>query len=72
MWKRLVTLMLVACLFAGNTGCALVTKGDSQWEVYCGIRTEQKSEEAGSVGIESSVLEKLIESFTDGETTEAE
>jgi hypothetical protein len=72
MLKSLITLVFVVCLFAGNTGCAIVTKGDSQWEIYCGIRTKQNSEQPGSVGVESAVFEKLIESFTDGETTDAE
>ncbi len=72
MRKTLTTLVLALCLFTTAPGCALVTKGDAQWEAYCGIRTKQTSEEAGSVGIESAVLEKLIESLTDGEVTDAE
>ena len=72
MRNSFVSLMLVACLFVGNTGCAVVTKGDSAWEAYCGVRTKQNSEEPGSVGVESAVLERLIDNLTDGEVTEAE
>lgn len=72
MRKSFVALMLVACLFVGNTGCALVTKGDASWEAYCGVRTTQNSDEAASIGVESPVLERMIDNLTDGETTEAE
>ena len=72
MRNSFVALMLVVCLFVGNTGCALVTKGDASWEVYCGVRTTQNSDEPASVGIESDVLERLIDNLTDGEATEAE
>lgn len=72
MRNSFVALMLVACLFVGSTGCAVVTKGDSTWEVFCGIRTKQNSEEPASVGVESAVLERLIDNLTDGEATEAE
>lgn len=72
MRNSFVALMLVACLFVGNTGCAFVTKGDASWEVYGGVRTTQNSDEPASVGIESPVLERLIDNLTDGEVTEAE
>jgi len=56
-----------------TSGCAVLTKGSGSWEIYCGVRTEQTSEEPASVGIElSPVLERMIDNLTDGETTEAE
>lgn len=72
MRKSFVTLMLVAGLLVGAFGCAVVTKGNSSWEVFCGVRTEQISEETASVSVESEVLERLIDNLTDGEATEAE
>ena len=72
MRKSFVALMLVACLFVGNTGCAFVTKGDASWEVYGGVRTTQKSEEPASIGIVSPVIERMIDNLTDGEATEVE
>jgi len=72
MRKSFVTLMLVVGLLVGTSGCAIVTKGNGSWEAFCGIRTEKISEEPASVGIESDVLERLIDNLTDGEVTEAE
>ena len=72
MKNSFVALMLVAGLFIGTSGCHVITKGNSSWEVYGGVRTEQISEEPASVGIESPVLERLIDNLTDGEATEAE
>jgi len=73
MRKNFVALMLVACLFVGNAGCAFVTKGSGTWEAYCGVRTEQTSEQPASVGVElAPVIERMIDNLTDGETTEAE
>ena len=72
MRKSFVALMLVVGLLVGTSGCAVVTKGSGTWEAYCGVRTEKTSEEPASVGIESPVLERMIDNLTDGETTEAE
>ncbi|RLC88977.1 MAG: hypothetical protein DRJ03_00005 [Chloroflexi bacterium] len=72
MTKRLATLLLTVCLAVGATGCAFTTTGEASWEVYGGIRTRQLSEEPAKVEIESSVVDKIVESLTDGEVTEAE
>lgn len=72
MTKRFATLLLTVCLAVGTTGCAFTTTGKASWEVYGGVRTEQLSDEPSKVEIESSVVDKIVESFTDGEVTEAE
>lgn len=72
MLKSFVTLMLVVGLLVGTSGCAVFTEGSGNWEAYCGVRTEQTSDESVSVGIESPVIERLIDNLTDGEATEAE
>ena len=73
MRKSFATLMLAVGLLIGTSGCAFVTKGSGTWEAYCGVRTEQTSEQPASVGVElAPVIERMIDNLTDGETTEAE
>lgn len=72
MRRSLVLLTLVVGLLVGSTGCAIVTKGSGSWEVFYGVRSAQNSDEPASVGVESDVLERLIDNLTDGEVTEAE
>lgn len=73
MRNRFATLLLAACLVVGPvTGCSFTTTGEANWEVYGGVRTRQLSEESASVEIQSSVVDKVIYSLTDGEVTEAE
>lgn len=72
MRKSFVLLTLVVGLLVGISGCAVVTNGSASWEVFYGVRHTQGSEEPASVGIESEVLERLIDNLTDGEVTEAE
>lgn len=72
MRKSFVALMLVVGLLVGTSGCAVITKGNASWEVFFGVRHGQVGEEPASVGVESPVLERLIDNLTDGEVTEAE
>lgn len=72
MRKNIVAWLMAVCLLVGTSGCHVVTKGSGTWEAYCGVRTEKTSEEPASVGVESPVIERLIDNLTDGETTEAE
>lgn len=73
MRKRFVTSLLAVCLLVGPiSGCSFTTTGEANWEVYGGVRTRQLSEEPASVEIKSSVVDKVVDSLTDGEVTEAE
>lgn len=72
MTTKVKTLMLTACLLLGTSGCAAITTGEASWEVFAGCRTKQHSEEGAEVRIESSVVEKIVDSMTDKEITEAE
>ena len=72
MTKRLATLLLTVCLAVGATGCAVTTAGEASWELYGGFRTRQHSEEPAKITVESSVVDKVVDSLIDGEVTEAE
>ena len=72
MRRILATLLLAVCLFGGTSGCAVTTTGEASWELYGGVRTRQHSEEPAKVEVESSVVDSIVNSFTDGEVTEAE
>jgi len=72
MTKRFATLMLAVCLAVGTIGCSIGTQGEASWELYAGFRTKQHSEEPAKIVIESSVVDKIVESLTDGEVSEAE
>lgn len=65
-WK---TLVVVSFILLGITGCVITTSGSGSWEIYTGVRTTQHSDEPSRVQIESSVVDKIIDSFTDGEVT---
>lgn len=70
MRKGFVVLILTLCLFI--TGCGFVTSGEGSWEIYGGFRTKQYSTEPANISIQSDVLDKIVDSFTDGEVSEAE
>ena len=72
MRKKLITLLLAVCLFASTAGCAFTTTGEAGWEVYFGIKTKQYSEQPGKVQIESSAVDRIIESLTDGKVSNEE
>lgn len=72
MRKKLITLLLAVCLFASTAGCALTTTGEGSWEIYGGVRTTQTSDQPAEVKIRSNIINKIVESFADGEITEAE
>jgi len=72
MKKYLITLLLAACLSLGTAGCVVTTTGEASWEAYIGIRTRQHSEEPSKVEIQSSVVDKIADSLTDGEVSEVE
>jgi len=68
MKKCFLMLMLTLCLFVGSTGCSIVTTGDGSWEAYVGVRTKGPAK----VEIKSTVVDKIVDSFTDGEISEDE
>jgi len=73
MTSKFATLFLTVCLAIGTTGCAVTTTGESRWEVFCGIKTTQVSKDKeAKVEIKSSVVDKIVGSFVDGEVSEAE
>ena len=72
MRKRFATLLLAACLLVGTTGCTITTTGEGSWEVYGGVRTKQHSEGPAKGEFESSVVDTIVDSLTDGEVSEAE
>lgn len=72
MRKNFVTLLLATFLLFGTTGCAFTTQGDGSWEIYAGIKTKQHSEQPAKVTIESSVVDKIVDSLTDGKVSETE
>jgi hypothetical protein len=53
-------------------GCSLGTTGTGSWEIYTGVRTEQIGEQPPKITIESTVVDKIIDSFTDGKVTKEE
>jgi len=63
---------LLATIFLFSAGCAIKTGGKSTWTIFCGISTEQQSEEQASVSVESTVVDKIVDSLTDGEISDAE
>lgn len=65
-------LFAVCCLLVGTAGCTVTTSGESSWEVYTGIRARQTGETPASVSIESTVVDKIVDSLIDGEVTEEE
>lgn len=66
-----VMLLFVICLF---TGCSIPTTGKANWEASftIGIKTEQLSEEPARVGIESTVVDKFVDSLTDSKVSNDE
>lgn len=59
---------VVLCL----SGCSLTTTGESSREIYIGVRTKQHSETPAKVEYQSTIIDKYMESLTDGKTTKAE
>lgn len=72
MTKKFATLLLTACLAVGTIGCAVTTAGEASWEMYGGVRTRQHSDEPAKVNIQSSVVDKIVDSLTDGEVSDDE
>ncbi len=78
-WKGVVMnkstvskLFAVCLLLIGITGCTASTSGESTWEVYGGFRARQIGETPASVSVQSTVVDKIVDSLTDGEVTEEE
>lgn len=69
MRKRLMTLLLTVCLLANTTGCAIITGNEGSWELYVGVRTKQIGNKPARVEIQSTVVEKIVDSFTDGKVS---
>ncbi len=65
-------LFAVCLLLIGTAGCNVTTTGESNWEVYTGFRTRSIGDKPSSVSIKSSVVDKIVDSITDGEVTEEE
>jgi cytochrome b561 len=73
MYKSFAILLLSVCMIIiPISGCAVSTQGDASWELYAGFRTKQHSEEPAKITVESSVVDKIVDSLTDGEVSEAE
>lgn len=72
MTRKLATLLLVVCVTVWATGCAVSTTGSASWELYCGFRTIQNSEEPSKAEFDFSIFDKMIDSIIDGEVYEDE
>lgn len=72
MTKKLSALLLTVCVAVGAIGCAVSTTGSASWELYGGFRTIQNSEGPSTVELGSSVVDKIMNSLTDGEVSEVE
>lgn len=72
MFKKITIFMLTLCLMVGSTGCVVDTGGDASWEFYGGIRTKQISKAPAKVEIQSTVIDKIVDMFTDDKVTDAE
>lgn len=72
MTKRFAILLLAICLALGAIGCVVTTAGEGSWELYGGFRTKQYGKEPAKITIKSNVVDKIVDSFTDGEVTEDE
>ncbi len=72
MKNRFAVIMLSVCLLFGTAGCAVTTEGNSSWEVYGGLRMNQDSEKPAKVSVGSTILDRIVDSLTDGEVTEKE
>ncbi|KKN91215.1 hypothetical protein LCGC14_0220830 [marine sediment metagenome] len=72
MTKKFVTLTLGAFMMIGIMGCTITTAGEASWEMYGGFRTRQHSDIPAKVTIQSSVVDKIVDSLTDGEVSEEE
>lgn len=70
--KKYVGLFFSACLLIGTVGCAAITSGSGSWEIYGGVRTKQDGDKPAKIEIQSSVVDKIVDSLTDGEVTDAE
>lgn len=68
--KKKILPLAVAIFFL--SGCSITTIGESSREIYIGIRTKQHSEQPAKTEIQSSVVDKFIDSLQDGKTTPAE
>ena len=69
MRKIIWATILATCLMAG---CAIGTTGEASWELCLGFKTKQISDEKAEITISSSVVDKVVDSLTDGKVTEAE
>ncbi len=56
MRKTIITFVLALFLLAGTAGCAVITSGTPNFEVYSGVRSKP-----GKVEIKSTVVEKIID-----------
>lgn len=67
---KICAILFVLCL----SGCTMQTQGHSEWELYLGVRAKQVDDgpNPASIGIESKNLDKIVDSLTDGEISEAE
>ncbi len=72
MIRKISALLLIACFAVGTIGCTVGTIGGADWEIYHGFRTKQTSEVPSVVSVESSVVDKVVDSLTDGTVSEQE
>ncbi|KKN99028.1 hypothetical protein LCGC14_0142730 [marine sediment metagenome] len=69
--RNISILLLSVYLLIFSLSCSVTTRGGS-WEIFTGVRITQHSIQQPSIGIESQVLDGLIEALTDGKITPAE
>lgn len=68
MLKSFVTLLLILCLLL-PAGCSLITGGEAEWELCVGVRTKQISDKPAIVSVESTIVTRIVNSFTDGKVS---
>lgn len=72
MKKNLFILSIAIYLLIGVLGCNISTTGKGGWEIYTGVRVYQEGDKPANVKIESTVVDKVIDSLTDGEVSDEE
>jgi len=67
MKKLLIGFLITFFTLVSTAGCSVTTKGEANWEVYLGVRTQQVSQEPAKVSLGSSVVDKIVESMSEAE-----
>lgn len=72
MANKFIVLLCAAFLLIGTFGCSLQTDGEGIWELCLGVHTKQISDKPAKVELKSSVIDKIVDSLTDGKVSEEE